>query len=318
MSKYSGRHGAKPGAGTGHKALAPAVIRRDASEPYVPRRAAPRPARRGSAFVRVPATAVSRTLRTGNALPGLAAAALVVSAAGASVAQSSAQPLSPNAFAATLSASPSLGDAVAVAETEQADARRDTVDLNARRAAAASAESVAQIREAEAERAARAKERRAIAKKAAAERAREKAAQEKAQKEAARQRALAKAWTLPVKAPITSGFGYRWGRLHAGMDFGASIGTPLLAMSKGTVTFAGIQGGYGNKVEITYEDGTVSYYGHMNSISVVTGQSVISGQSVGTVGNTGQSTGPHLHLEIHPGGGGAVDPYGFLSGKGLL
>ena len=84
-------------------------------------------------------------------------------------------------------------------------------------------------------------------------------------------------------------------------------------MSKGTVDFAGVESGYGNIVKIRYWDGTVSYFGHMSRISVNTGQSLEAGQSVGAVGNTGQSTGPHLHLEVHPNGGEAVNPQGWLA-----
>jgi murein DD-endopeptidase MepM/ murein hydrolase activator NlpD len=121
-------------------------------------------------------------------------------------------------------------------------------------------------------------------------------------------------WQLPVSHPRkTSGFGYRWGRLHAGEDFGMSVGTPLGSMSAGKVTFAGVQSGYGNIVQIRYWDGTISYFGHMSSISVHVGQSVSRGQIVGKSGNTGHSTGPHLHLEIHPNGGKAIDPLPWLA-----
>ncbi|MDQ1483806.1 MAG: hypothetical protein QOF35_1882 [Actinomycetota bacterium] len=124
----------------------------------------------------------------------------------------------------------------------------------------------------------------------------------------------AQGWQLPVSHPRkTSGFGYRWGRLHAGEDFGMPVGTPLGAMSAGTVSFAGVQSGYGNIVQIRYWDGTISYFGHMSSIAVHVGQSVSRGQIVGKSGNTGHSTGPHLHLEIHPNGGQAIDPLPWLA-----
>lgn len=125
-------------------------------------------------------------------------------------------------------------------------------------------------------------------------------------------------WQLPISNPVkTSGFGYRWGRLHAGEDFAVSEGTPLASMSTGTVAFAGQEGGYGNIVKIRYSDGTVSYYGHMSSISVSAGQSVTRGEIVGQSGNTGHSTGPHLHLEIHPGGGAAIDPLPWLASHNI-
>ena len=116
----------------------------------------------------------------------------------------------------------------------------------------------------------------------------------------------------PVGGPVVSGFGWRWGRMHQGDDFGTPVGTPLAAMSSGKVTFAGWQGGYGNKIEITYWDGTVSVFGHMSQIATSVGQSVAPGDIVGYSGNTGHSTGPHLHLEIHPGGGDAIDPAPWL------
>lgn len=115
-------------------------------------------------------------------------------------------------------------------------------------------------------------------------------AQPRTSLEARRLRA-ARGWQLPVRDYVlTSGFGMRWGRLHAGEDFAVPVGTPIGALSSGTVNFAGNQGGYGNKVEIRYWDGTVSYFGHMSRIDVTTGQPVQGGQVVGGSGNTGHST----------------------------
>ena len=125
-------------------------------------------------------------------------------------------------------------------------------------------------------------------------------------------------WTSPITGGVfTSGFGFRWGRMHQGDDLAAPVGTPLLAMSEGVVISAGYEAGYGNKVEVRYWDGTVSVYAHMDSIDVAVGQQVGSGVRVGASGNTGRSTGPHLHLEIHPDGGGAVGPSVWLSAKGV-
>jgi murein DD-endopeptidase MepM/ murein hydrolase activator NlpD len=130
----------------------------------------------------------------------------------------------------------------------------------------------------------------------------------------AQKAALAHSWRLPITNPVTtSGFGYRWGRLHAGEDFAVSVGTPLASMSTGTVTFAGAESGFGNLVEIRYWDGTISYYGHMSRVSANVGDKVGPGEIVGESGNTGHSTGPHLHLEIHPDGGDAVDPLPWLT-----
>lgn len=129
---------------------------------------------------------------------------------------------------------------------------------------------------------------------------------------------VANRWVMPVSAYVlTSGYGPRWGRLHAGTDFAAPTGTPLVAVARGTVTSAAYDSGYGNKTVITLEDGTEVWYCHQDSIGVSAGQSVEAGDVVGTVGSTGNSTGPHLHLEIHPGGGDAVDPFPYLVGQGL-
>jgi murein DD-endopeptidase MepM/ murein hydrolase activator NlpD len=161
----------------------------------------------------------------------------------------------------------------------------------------------------QAQRIARSAERSSVAKKASVAAALRKA--EAARK--ARER-----WIMPIKGAVfTSGFGWRWGRMHEGDDFGTPVGTPLASMSTGTVLFAGWEGGYGNKVEIQYWDGTVSVYGHMSQISVSVGDSVSPGDIVGLSGNTGHSTGPHLHLEIHPGGGAAIDPAPWLHDHGL-
>lgn len=127
------------------------------------------------------------------------------------------------------------------------------------------------------------------------------------------------AWSTPVQGTHqSSGFGHRWGRLHAGIDFAGAVGTPLRSPSSGVVTFAGVQGGYGNKVEVTCWDGTVLHFGHMAAISVKTGQRIGPGERVGRLGNTGHSTGPHLHFEVHPGGGAPIDPRPWLLARGIL
>lgn len=126
-------------------------------------------------------------------------------------------------------------------------------------------------------------------------------------------------WMGPVSGTRqTSGFGQRWGRLHAGLDFAGPVGTPLRSMSSGVVKFAGAQGGYGKKVELLMWDGSLVNYGHMSSIAVKTGQKVTPGQIVGRLGNTGHSTGPHLHIEVRPGGGDPIDPWPWLVARGVL
>ena len=127
-----------------------------------------------------------------------------------------------------------------------------------------------------------------------------------------------KLWVMPVAgAKLSSTYGMRWGAMHRGIDLAGPAGLPLKAMTSGVVTLAGQQDGYGNIVQIKYWDGTVSYFGHMNSIAVTKGQTVTPGQVVGQLGSSGQSTGPHLHLEIHPAGAADVDPLPWLSRAGL-
>jgi murein DD-endopeptidase MepM/ murein hydrolase activator NlpD len=135
-----------------------------------------------------------------------------------------------------------------------------------------------------------------------------------------REAALARAhrWVAPISSyRFSSPFGGRWGRFHAGDDLAAPIGTRIGSLSSGTVIFAGQESGYGNKVEVRHWDGTVSWYAHMSSIAVRVGDDVDPGDKLGEVGNTGHSTGPHLHLEIHPDGGPAVNPQQWLAARGL-
>ena len=115
----------------------------------------------------------------------------------------------------------------------------------------------------------------------------------------------------PVNAPITSPFGWRWGRMHEGLDLGASYGSPIAAAAAGTVIWAGWEGGYGNLVVIDHGGGIATAYGHQSQIAVSVGQTVARGQVIGYVGSTGHSTGPHLHFEVRV-NGQAVDPLGYL------
>jgi septal ring factor EnvC (AmiA/AmiB activator) len=120
------------------------------------------------------------------------------------------------------------------------------------------------------------------------------------------------AW--PMCAPVTSEYGPRWGRLHAGIDQGASTGTPIGASKAGTVIFAGWQGGYGNLTLIDHHDGVVTAYAHQSRFAVSSGARVSQGQTIGYVGNTGNSTGPHLHFETRV-NGSAVNPRQYLPGS---
>jgi murein DD-endopeptidase MepM/ murein hydrolase activator NlpD len=115
----------------------------------------------------------------------------------------------------------------------------------------------------------------------------------------------------PVNGPVTSPFGYRWGRLHAGIDIGVPYGTPIHAAAAGTVVLAGWTGGYGNYTCIDHGGGLATCYAHQSSFAVSTGAQVSQGQVIGYVGNTGHSFGAHLHFEVRI-NGNPVDPLGYL------
>ncbi|UYM03889.1 M23 family metallopeptidase [Solicola gregarius] len=148
---------------------------------------------------------------------------------------------------------------------------------------------------------------------------REKAAEEGAELSA---RATADGqWVLPVAGyTLTATFGETsqyWSTVHTGLDFAAPSGTPIVAVSSGTITSTGYDGAYGNKTVLTLDDGTEIWFCHQTSISVSSGQAVSPGDQIGTVGATGNVTGPHLHLEVRPGGGDPVDPYTALQDHGV-
>jgi murein DD-endopeptidase MepM/ murein hydrolase activator NlpD len=115
----------------------------------------------------------------------------------------------------------------------------------------------------------------------------------------------------PLSGPVTSGFGYRWGRLHAGIDIAVGVGTAIRAADGGRVAIAGWLGGYGNYTCIQHGGSLSTCYGHQSGIGVSVGQSVSQGQVIGSSGNTGNSTGPHLHFETRV-NGNPVDPMGYL------
>ncbi|MCX7592340.1 MAG: peptidoglycan DD-metalloendopeptidase family protein [Fischerella sp.] len=122
-----------------------------------------------------------------------------------------------------------------------------------------------------------------------------------------------KGYIWPAKGVLTSGYGRRWGRMHKGIDIANSIGTPIYASSAGVVEKAGWnRGGYGNLVDIRHTDGSLTRYAHNSKILVRVGQQVEQGDIIAEMGNTGFSTGPHSHFEIHPSGKGAVNPMAFL------
>ena len=120
----------------------------------------------------------------------------------------------------------------------------------------------------------------------------------------------------PGAGRLTSGYGRRWGRLHAGIDLASGIGSPVRAAADGRVESAGWEGGYGRAVRITHSDGTVTIYGHMSALLVDSGERVEAGQLIGREGNTGQSTGPHLHFEVRV-NGTPVNPLPWLRKRGI-
>ncbi len=111
-------------------------------------------------------------------------------------------------------------------------------------------------------------------------------------------------FAMPIKDSFrfTSGFGYRWGRLHAGTDFAGAHGTPIYATADGVVTFAGWQSGYGRLIKIQHEFGIETRYAHNSKLYVTAGQRVSRGDRIAAMGNTGRSTGTHLHYEVRVGG----------------
>jgi murein DD-endopeptidase MepM/ murein hydrolase activator NlpD len=115
----------------------------------------------------------------------------------------------------------------------------------------------------------------------------------------------------PVDGPVVSGYGPRWGRIHEGVDIAVGFGTPIRAAAGGTVSYAGWLGGYGNLVVVEHGGGLSTAYAHQQRIYVSVGQAVGQGETLGEVGSTGNSSGPHLHFEVRI-NGTAVDPLGYL------
>lgn len=109
-----------------------------------------------------------------------------------------------------------------------------------------------------------------------------------------------------------------WSSSHTGLDLAAGEGTPIRSVARGTVTFVGWDGAYGQKTVVTLPDGTEVWYCHQSSPAAAVGDRLRPGDLLGHVGSTGNVTGAHLHLEVRPHAGGPVDPYGWLSERGAL
>ena len=124
-------------------------------------------------------------------------------------------------------------------------------------------------------------------------------------------------WVRPNYGPLSSPFGYRWGRLHAGIDLAGPYGSPILAATDGCISYAGPEAGYGEVMKITDWDGTETLYGHMSAF-VKTSGCVKAGQVIARVGSAGDATGAHLHFEVHLSVGGApINPIPFLAKRGV-
>ena len=251
------------------------------------RHAAPRPRRSG------------RTIALVGALAGLAAAAVV----------------SGSALAAPDASSPATPARVSLASLDSSDGTDAVGYVSGDRSRAVSRDS---------ERQALSDAAGQAVQKASEDKGAETNAALKSLGRAAEQKAATMAtdsWVLPTSGyHLTARFGQaggRWVNNHTGLDFAAPTGTPIVAVAPGTITQTGWAGAYGNRTVETLEDGTELYYCHQSAIQVKPGQKVVAGQRVGLIGATGNVTGPHLHLEVRPGGGDPVDPFQALVHHGL-
>ncbi|MFF0184523.1 M23 family metallopeptidase [Streptomyces sp. NPDC005244] len=214
----------------------------------------------------------------------------------------------------TAQGSTDAGEALRARIMQQAESQQNQVDSAAQAAAetAAAKQAVALATKQQDD----AKSKADAAKKKAEDEA-------KAKAEAERLAELAKSYSLPTSSyTLTSRFGEAgalWSSgYHTGLDFAAPTGTLIKAIHSATVTEVGWAGSYGYRTILTLDDGTELWFCHQSSISVSAGQKVATGDVIGRVGATGNVTGPHLHLEVHPGGAATgIDPMAWLQGKGL-
>jgi murein DD-endopeptidase MepM/ murein hydrolase activator NlpD len=131
-------------------------------------------------------------------------------------------------------------------------------------------------------------------------------------------RPLPEPWQAPVRGfHITGTFGAagsNWSSTHTGLDFAVGYGAPIRAITSGVVTEATYDGSYGNKTVVTLANGTEIWYCHQVELAVAPGERVATGEVIGAVGMTGNTTGPHVHIEVRPGGGDPIDPATVLQG----
>ena len=121
----------------------------------------------------------------------------------------------------------------------------------------------------------------------------------------------------PASGTYTSGFGGRWGTSHYGIDIANSIGTPIVSVMDGEIIEAGSASGFGQWVRVQHDDGTVTVYGHVDTILVSEGETVKAGDQIATMGNRGFSTGPHLHFEVWNASGKKINPNPWLEERGV-
>ncbi|MFK8849578.1 M23 family metallopeptidase [Streptomyces sp. Ac-502] len=250
----------------------------------------------------------SRSARTTRNLAGIATlAASGVIASVASPALAAGNPDDASSHDTGLHHAVVLGDELAEQIEAQADAQQEAAE-----AAAAQAKAEAEAR----------KQAEEAKRQAEAEAKKEREAKERAAREAERKRLLT--YVSPVDGSYVStsykaSSGLWSSGSHTGIDFHAAYGTTVHAVGSGTVVETGWGGAYGNNVVIKMNDGTYTQYGHLSSISVSVGQTVTPGQQIALSGNTGNTTGPHLHFEARTSAeyGSDIDPVAYLRSHGV-
>jgi murein DD-endopeptidase MepM/ murein hydrolase activator NlpD len=271
-----------------------------------------------------------RTSVRGVQLVGLTAALAAAAGTSAVALSPTAGPANAGTSTSTTATAGQL-EAMTAARVERRDlASRDLarfdLSLASTRKAQADAAAIAKARQAKLTANATLTARRALALSAAKALAARKAAALAKAAAAAKAEAIAKAKAAPkVVLPttgyhLTAGFGQaggRWARNHTGLDFAAPIGTPIRSVMAGEVIQADYEGAYGRQVKVRHADGTVTSYSHMSEFDVSVGDTVQAGDQVGAIGVTGNTTGPHVHFEVLPGGGAPIDPKPWLREHGV-
>ena len=265
-------------------------------------------------------------------LIGLTAA--LAAAAGTTTVGLSSSATGPANASGSTGLNPSQAEALTAARIDRRDlGSRDAsrIDLSLAATRKAAAETAAKQRAARLAANATLTQRRSLALAAAKAAAAKKAAANAKALAAAKKDALAKAAAIKAAAApkivlpttgyhLTARFnqaGGRWAHNHTGLDFAAPMGTPVRSVMAGEVIQADFEGAYGRQVKVRHADGTVTSYSHMSEFDVSVGDSVEAGTMVGRIGMTGNTTGPHVHFEVLPGGGDPIDPEPWLREHGL-